>query len=456
MKANHTYSSIKILIFFFLILTISQTHFFVKFEFFNSQETNRDVKSSNVTNNKSIILMIGDGMGYEHLKLARWVEIGKDNRFLLENLPMQLNVTTHSADNLITDSAAAATAMATGNKTNNGMLSISPLLDILETILEITYKLGKSTGIVTTTEITHATPAAFMTHVQSRSDTTEISRQIVENSTVNVILGGGRDYFSPSQLIQLEVNGYDVVNNRSELMGADSNKLFGLFAPNHLPYEIDREPEVIPSLTEMIDKAIEILSQDPNGFFLMVEGGRIDHAGHANDKINVALETIEFSHAIDVATSFSKDHDDVLLLVTADHETGGLKILDDTLNNNIPLPNNTREENNIIRIQRINNISVDWSTTSHTNSNVPFFGYNTEFSGITNLSVIDNTDIFKLMNNYLDIKNETPDNPPDNPPNNLDLMIIGIVVATTSIIIIGVLSLRLIRNRTEKRGSNIL
>jgi alkaline phosphatase len=460
MKANHTYSFIKSLLVFFLILTISQTHFIANFEFYHPQETKRDVKSSNSITNKSIILMIGDGMGFEHLKLARWVELGKDNRFPLEQLPMQLNVTTRSADNLITDSAAAATAIATGNKTDNGMLSISPLSEILETILEISYKLGKSTGIVTTTEITHATPAAFMTHVQSRSDTTEISRQIAENSTVNVLFGGGSNYFSTSQLIRLEARGYDVVSNRSELMETDSDNLIGLFAPSHLPYEIDREQEVIPSLTEMTMKAIEILSQDPDGFFLMVEGGRIDHAGHANDKANVALETIEFSHAVDTAISFSKEYDNVLLLITADHETGGLKILNSTLNNNIPLPNNTREENNIIRIQRINNISVDWSTTSHTNSNVPFFGYNTEFSGFTNLSVIDNTDTFKLMNNYLDIKNETLDNPPDNPPdnlpNNLNLIIKGIVVGTTGIVIIGILSLRLIRNRNVKREKNSL
>ena len=456
MKASHTYSSLKILLVSFLILTISQTHFLVKFEFYDPQETKRDVKSSNDKENKSIILMIGDGMGFEQLKLARWVELGKTNRFPLEDLPMQLNVTTRSADNLITDSAAAATAIATGNKTNNGMLSISPLLEILETILEIAYKLGKSIGIVTTTEITHATPAAFMTHVQSRSDTSEISRQIVENSTFNILFGGGSNYFSASQFIQLEEAGYDIVSNRSELINADSNKTLGLFAPSHLPYEIDRDQEVTPSLTEMTTKAIEILSQDPDGFFLMVEGGRIDHAGHANDKTNIALETIEFSYAVDSAISFSKDHNGVLLLVTADHETGGLKILNETLNNNVPLANNTLEENKIIRIERANNISVDWSTTSHTNSNVPFFGYNTEFFGFTNLSVIDNTDIFKLMNNYLDIKNDVPDNPPDNPPNNLDFTFMGIVIGTTSIVIIGILSLHLIRNRTEKREKNRL
>ena len=448
MKSYHSYSPIRVLLFFFLILSINQTHLLFKFEFYIPQETNREVKTSNDTDNKeSIILMIGDGMGFEHLKLARWVERGINNSLPLELLPMQLNVTTRSADNAITDSAAAATAMATGSKTNNGMLSISPSLEIIETILEISYDLGKSIGIVTTTAITHATPAAFMTHVQSRSDTTEISRQIVENSTVDVLFGGGSNDFTTSQLIQLEEDGYDIINNRSELMELDSNKIIGLFASSHLPYEKNRDQEITPSLTEMTTKAIEILSQDPAGFFLMVEGGRIDHAAHANDKINVALETIEFSNAVDKAISFSKEHGDVLLIVTADHETGGLTILDESLNDNIPSVNNSLEENMLLRIERINNISVDWSTTYHTNTNVPFFGYSTEFSGFINQSVIDNTDIFKIMNNYLNITNDAP--------NDFNLRIIGIIVGTTSILIIGYFSLRFIRKRTKNAKKRV-
>ena len=448
MKSYHSYSPTRVLLFFFLILSINQTHLLFKFEFYIPQETNREVKTSNDTDNKeSIILMIGDGMGFEHLKLARWVERGINNSLPLELLPMQLNVTTRSADNAITDSAAAATAMATGSKTNNGMLSISPSLEILETILEISYDLGKSIGIVTTTAITHATPAAFITHVQTRSDTTEISRQIVENSTVDVLFGGGSNDFTTSQLIQLEEDGYDIINNRSELMELDLNKIIGLFASSHLPYEKNRDQEITPSLTEMTTKAIEILSQDPAGFFLMVEGGRIDHAAHANDKVNVALETIEFSNAVDKAISFSKEHGDVLLIVTADHETGGLTILDESLNDNVPSVNNSLEENMILRIERINNISVDWSTTYHTNSKVPFFGYNTEFSGLINRSVIDNTDIFKIMNNYLNITNDAP--------NDFNLRIIGIIVGTTSILIIGYFSLRFIRKRTKNAKQRV-
>jgi len=388
-------------ILFFILILIYPSFLFISFEFKPQKEISKNLKSSSSTEAKSIILMIGDGLGFEHLKLARWVEMGKNNPFLVEKLPFHLNVTTYSADNLITDSAAAATAIATGNKTNNGMIAVSPLFKPLETIFETSRQYARSTGIITTTSVTHATPAAFITHVKSRSNITEISRQIIENSSINILLGGGKDHFSASQLIQLEANGYSLIENRSELIKANSSNIIGLFAPTQLPYEISRDEEVIPSLSEMTTKALEILSQDPEGFFLMVEGGLIDHGGHANNKTNVALETIEFSKAVNNAISFSKSRNNVLLIVTADHETGGLRILNDTLNNVIPSSNKTPEENRVIRFERINNISVSWTTTYHTNLDVPFFGYRIDFYGLNNLSVIDNTEIFNIMKAFI-------------------------------------------------------
>ncbi|MFX1350065.1 MAG: alkaline phosphatase [Promethearchaeota archaeon] len=423
----------------FFILILIHPSIFFNGNFSKSQKlVSNDLKISSNTRNKSIILMIGDGMGFEHLKLARWVEIGIFNRFTLEKLPLHLNVSTYSADNLITDSAAAATAMATGYKTNNGMLSISPLLESLETILEISHKLGKATGIVTTTTLTHATPAAFVTHVTSRSNTTEISRQIVENSSVNILLGGGRDHFSPSQLIQLQAKGFNLVENRSELMNSNSNNIIGLFAPNHLPYEINRDQEVVPSLSEMTLKAIEILSQDPDGFFLMVEGGRIDHGGHANNKTNVALETIEFHYAVDSVISYSRTHDNILLLVTSDHETGGLKVLNETLNTNIPSFNKSFEENKLLRIERINNITVYWTTTYHTSHSVPFFGYNADLYGFNNLTIIDNIEIFDIMKAYLSISSV----------NDSDLIIvISIGIGITGFTVAGLVILRMRKSK---------
>jgi alkaline phosphatase len=221
--------------------------------------------------------------------------------------------------------------------------------------------------------------------------------------------------------MQLETNGYSFVENRSELIGANSSNIIGLFAPNHFPYEISRKKEIIPSLSEMTTKAIEILSQDPNGFFLMVEGGRIDHGGHANNKTNVALETIEFHYAINTAISYSMVHDEVLLIITSDHETGGLKILDDTLTDVTPSSNYTIEQNELIRIKRINNISVNWTGTYHTSQDVPFFGYNADFYGLENHSVIDNTEIFDIMKTFIS-KSPTRDS------DLIVIIIIGIVI----------------------------
>jgi alkaline phosphatase len=374
--------------------------------------------------NKTIILMIGDGMGYEHLKLAKWVEIGKDNCFSFEQVPIIDNVTTYSADNSVTDSAAAATAIATGYKTNNGYLSILPSLSSVKTILEIAQEKGKSSGIVSTTEVTHATPAAFMTHLTSRYETSEIARQIVEESGVDIIMGGGKAYFNSQQINQMQINGYQIVENKTELQNISSGKIFGLFANNHLPYEIDRDYALIPSLANMTDKAIELLSKDPDGFFLMVEGGKIDHAGHANNKTNVALETIEFCYTVEEAISYVKNTKNSLLIVTADHETGGLLILGDTLNSTLPSQSNTPEENEFLRTKRSENVSISWSTTSHTNKDVPFYAYGIDDKSVKNFTVIDNTDIFDIMKSFLSLENQKP-------LKAVWIIIIGAVIATT-------------------------
>lgn len=176
-----------------------------------------DATTSAINNNKTIILMIGDGMGFEHLKLARWVEIGKNDDLSIEELPFKKNVTTRNLDNGLTDSAAATTAIATGYKTKNHFLSMLPTYESVETILEISKEMGKSTGAISKTEITDATPAAFMTHVSSRYDTSTIARQIVEDSGVEILMGGGRNHFSASQVVQMESNGYNIARNITEL-----------------------------------------------------------------------------------------------------------------------------------------------------------------------------------------------------------------------------------------------
>ncbi len=372
--------------------------------------------TSQIFNNKSVILMIGDGFGFEQMELAQLIELGKEGSLTVENLLYHLDVTTSSASNVITDSAAAATAMATGYKTNNGMISISPLNSILETILEMSRTNNKSTGIATTTEITHATPAAFMSHVSSRSNYAEIARQIVEESDVDVVLGGGLVRFDQTDLDTLEAKGYDLVYNRTSLMSSYSERIFGLFSDAHLPYEFERDIETTPSLTEMTLKALDLLDTNDKGFFLMVEGGRIDHACHDNNKINTALEAIEFLNAVSQVISYLDSRQDVLLIVTADHETGGLKIINDSLNNTLPSTSNTFLENKLIRLERLNNVTTSWSTTGHTSKNVPFFSNSLNLNNFENMSTIENTDIFNIINQYLEI----PEIPEEEDENNDD------------------------------------
>jgi alkaline phosphatase len=318
----------------------------------------------------------------------------------------------------VTDSAAAATAIATGNKTNKGFVSISPSLIPLETILEYAQTQNKSTGIVATSIIVHATPASFMTHVSDRNDYAEIARQIVEDANVDVLLGGGLNYFSGSQISTMISKGYSVAYNRTELAGIGSGKIFGLFSDSHMDYEHDRDYDIQPSIAEMTNKSIEVLSGDADGFFLMVEGSRIDHAAHNDDSVRNALDTIAFDEAIDVALEYVQEHNNTILLVTADHETEGLVVLSHNLNSELPSSLVTEEEKRTLRGVRANNVTVNWTATYHTNWSVPLFCHGTAFSDLTNNITFDNTDIYTLMKNFYlgNPLNQTEDPPTTTEP----------------------------------------
>lgn len=316
---------------------------------------------------KNVILLIGDGMGFPQLTLAR---IDKANYNLTEYGPSKLfmdsmdqtgYVRTYSSNSFVTDSAPASTAMATGHKTNNGVLSqdataIQGKRDgkNLTTILEMARNSGLSTGVITTTRVTHATPAAFYAHVDNRDNESEIADQLLM-SNVDVILGGGLQYFvgknqsdptgkagkrtDERNLIRdFESKGYVFVYNGTAFNEVDANdtkKLLGLFESSHMQYELERQQsqEKDPSLAEMTKKGIEILSANPKGFFLMVEGGRIDHAGHERNLSKTIKDTLAFDDAVNVAINFAHLKNDTLVIVTADHECGGLVLQPENLQN---------------------------------------------------------------------------------------------------------------------------
>lgn len=348
----------------------------------------------------SIILMIGDGMGYEHVELARLVEVGESGSMNMHDSDWNVSVVTYSANAAITDSAAAGTAIATGYKTNNGYIAVSPELVPLETILEFAQTLNKSTGVVSTCRIVDATPASFMTHTESRYNREEMAIQIVEEADVDVLLGGGLDYFSSTQISTMIANGYSVVYNRTELASVTSGKVFGLFADVHMDYEYDRDFSVQPSIAEMTNKSIELLSPDSDGFFLMVEGGRIDLAAHADDQIRNALDTIAFDEAVAIALDYVENHNNTILIVTSDHETEGLVVLSNNLGSELPADLFSEEDKRTLRAERANNVIVNWTASYHTDWPVPLFAYGTPFIELQDNYTIDNTEIFTLMKDY--------------------------------------------------------
>lgn len=290
---------------------------------------------------KSIILMIGDGMGPAHVHVAWLYATRQLGKGLVMTEVMDRGHTAYmvndTADSTVTESAAAAVQMATGVKVLAKSIGIGPDGKILKTILEMAREKGKATGLVTTSGITDATPAGFVAHVKRRSEEEEIAGQLVK-SDVNVLFGGRKAFFLPESekgkrkdgrnlLSEARQDGYTVAETSEEMKKAQGKKILGLFNSGNMLFEIDRKGSTEPSLAEMTSKAIEVLSQDPDGFFLMVEGGRIDHAGHHNDIAAVIHDMMAFDEAIKVVYDFQGNHPETLLIITADHETGGLAVL---------------------------------------------------------------------------------------------------------------------------------
>lgn len=290
---------------------------------------------------KNIIFMIGDGMGPNQVASAR----ERLNAPLsMEGMSVSGTVCTDNVLGELTDSAAAGTALSTGVKTKNGTVAKDKNGNELQTMLEYFAERNKLTGLVTTSFFSDATPAAFGAHVDDRSETAKIAKGFIDNG-INVLMGGGTSKFSYALMSYAKRNGYEYVTDRNTLLGFDGEKLIGLFASNYMSYENDR-PSTEPSIAEMTEKAIDLLSGNEDGFFLMVEAGNIDHAGHSNLLESSIADTIAFSEAVQVALDFLEENPDTLIVVTADHETGGL----------------TKENGTYI-----------YTTTNHSQAKVPYY-----------------------------------------------------------------------------------
>ena len=342
-------------------------------------ETNADETLEQNLNNKAknIILFIGDGMGPNQVALARLSKGGVNHRLSFENFPVTGIVLNHSAQNLYTDSAAAATAWAAGVKTNNGYLSVDPDHKFLPTIPELLSTKGYLSGLVATSSITHATPAAFYAHINSRSKHKKIAQMLVE-SDIAIALGGGSEFFKlplTDQAIHLIDNG----NSLDQDNLTQHARVLGLFGEDGLDRRL-----APPTQLKMTEKALDFLDLKTSncpGFFLMSEGSQIDWAGHDNNVKYMLSEFADFDESVAAAIEFAKNDKETLILVTADHATGGL----------------------VLQKPRGSSIRAQWTTTSHDLASINIYAYGPgaeKFSG-----VMDNTEIFDRMLQALDYVN---------------------------------------------------
>ncbi len=332
---------------------------------------------------QNVIILIGDGMGINQVELTRYRYKGINGRLEMERLPFFGLVETKPADDeLITDSAAGATALATGKKTRNGMVGMTPDSVVAPTILEALQKRGWSTGLITTSAITDATPASFATHVPDRGMQHEIAMQMAAKK-INFLAGGraGFEGIYPTQKMAIDKYaqknlGYTVIKDRRDF--AELNDSLNMVLFDNVPDDVtSKRSEAMADLSVLTQLAIDKLSQK-GPFFLMVEQEGTDTGGHVNDADYLTESLKELDDAVAVALKFAEQNQQTIVLVTADHETGGL-----TFNEGA----------------RGKAVQLNWATTRHTGQPVPLYAYGPYahyFSG-----KMDNTDVPKRLGRAL-------------------------------------------------------
>lgn len=305
---------------------------------------------------KNIIIMIGDGMGPTQVSTS---VLSFDNNPFKRFTSTGFSVTC-SADNLITDSAAGGTVIATGERTNNGYIGMDTQQKPLRNILEVAEKNNKATGVVVTCSITHATPASFVAHQPNRSMEENIAADFLK-LPIDVAIGGGYGHFLPKNksgrradgqnlIDSIKAHGYEYYNDEDDFFNASpKGKFYAMFEEDGLPKACKRDY----TLGQMVAPALKQLSENPNGFVLMIEGSQIDWAGHANDDDYLVSEMKDFGTALDTVLNFAQKDGSTLVIVLADHETGGAAIVGG---------------------QR-GDIDIKFITGSHTAAMIPVFTY---------------------------------------------------------------------------------
>ncbi len=333
---------------------------------------------------RNVILLIGDGMGLTQISAALYFN---GNKLHLEQFPVTGLHKSYSFDDLITDSAAGATAFACGVKTYNGAIGVNQNGQPVKTILEEAEERGWATGLIATSSITHATPASFIAHVKSRADMQDIAEDFLRTE-IDLFIGGGKKYFDRREkddrnlYRELEAKGYQISDYSKEdlpKITLDARKNFGYFTADAEPLPFAQGRDYLVPAAKLAPAFLEKRSK--KGFFLMIEGSQIDWGGHANDSDYIIQEMLDFDNAIGVILEFAKQSGETLVIVTADHETGGYAI-------------NTGSA--------MGKIVPGFTTDKHTGALIPVFAYGPGaelFSGI-----YENTAIYEKMRLALGFK----------------------------------------------------
>lgn len=380
---------------------------------------------------KNVIVLVGDGMGTSHRDLIRYSTVGTEGQLAMDSMPYagRSETAPHDPKAFVTDSAAGGTAIATGVKTFNGAVGVDEDGSPVPSVLEKAGQAGKATGVVTDSQVTDATPASFGAHVEDRDNQSEIARQYLTGSKPDVILGGGEDYWYPegesgaysdeppadpeeksagekgNLVEQAKGTGYEYVSDAAGLQSASGSKLLGLFA-NEEMFQQNPEGEgasydpTVP-LPKMTEKAIDTLSENPEGFFLMVEGEGIDEMAHQSNAPLTVEAGQAFDDAVGVAKSYAQAHPETLVIVAADHETGGLAIEDtNAIQDDPDYPNEsgegrTAEDGPFPVANSDSEFLVDWTTANHTAEDVPVTALGP--GGQNLVGVYENTQIHDTM-----------------------------------------------------------
>ena len=346
-----------------------------------SDNGSAEIGYGNVLEAKNVILLIGDGMGTNQIKAGSLTIQGE---LFIEKLPNRCFVETRSADSETTDSAASGTALATGVRTNNGYVGVTPDGTELETIVDIASRQGKKTGIITTENLNGATPMAFSGHSESRADYTKLLKSAAESSNVNLFISTGNvnSVFTDA--------GYTVMESVDAISEMKEDKIIGAF-----PISATEKEMSDYSFDRIVYESLEYLSQDQDGFFLMAEGAHIDHGAHENNIMYMLRELWAFDLGVKAAVEWAAKRTDTVVLVTADHETGGLV-----------LANNINSDNFFEIGDQGDFVNFRWTTTWHTAADVYLYLYGmkmdySEKSSFNDKNRVKNTDIFNIIKDFI-------------------------------------------------------